>query len=297
MMTEANRRTVILLLVISILLVGLAIAIYVPPGKVGSGDQEFVVQEGDGSSLVARLLAQEGLVRNRYLFLFFLFSTGQEKKIKAGRYSLSSGMNIPEVAKILTEGRAESDDLVVTIPEGFNVWEIDRELTEQGLIQRGDFFKQAIFKEGFLFPDTYRLKKRQSAQQIIDELILKMKINFDNKANEDTRDQVVVASLLEKEVRRSEDMALVAGIIYKRLRQGMPLQIDASVAYGACLEQSQNFVKDVGNEALTSWGCDVTQVNLLKWIKIDGSYNTYTRTGLPLGPISNPGMDSILAAI
>jgi len=101
-------------------------------------------------------------------------------------------------------------------------------------------------------------------------------------------DQIIIASMLEREVQSDEDMRLVAGIMYKRMEIGMPLQIDATVAYGACLRQAEenNFGKN----------CDTSFIGVAREIPIDSKYNTYTRKGLPDGPISNPGLRAIDAA-
>ncbi len=269
--------------------------IYIPLGKEDSPPQEFIVQEGDGLSKVARLLAGENLVRSRYIFLLYTMAMGKEKGLQAGKYLLSKGMSTAEIAQVLSEGLAEHDDLVVTVPEGFNAWEIDRRLVEMGLISAGEFFAKAQSLEGQLFPDTYRLKRNQESgvmnqgETLIVELLAKMRQNFETKAGQVSTEQLIVASMLEKEVQKAEDMALVAGIIYKRLEIKMLLQIDASVAYGACLEEFKE-------ESLKFKSCDVTQVNLIKWIKIDGPYNTYLRGGFPAGPIANPGLRAIHAA-
>lgn len=310
MVVLKNKGLVICIAGLLALVVVAAWLVYIPPGASDSPPREFVIQEGDGLSKVARLLAEENLVRSRYPFLLYAVAVGEEKGLQAGKYLLSENMSMAEVVRILSEGLAEHDDLVVTIPEGFNAWEIDQRLAETGLIKAGDFFAKAQALEGQLFPDTYRLKKNQESgvmnqgEELIKELLGKMRENFEEKAGKISREQLIVASMLEKEVQKQEDMALVAGIIYRRLELGMLLQIDASVAYGACLQQMQsdnaklkNFRKDLENEAFLSWGCDVTEVNLIKWIKIDGPYNTYMRSGLPVGPISNPGYKAINAAL
>ncbi|MDO8495423.1 MAG: endolytic transglycosylase MltG [bacterium] len=299
-MTEVNRRALILVLVIAIALTGITIVIYVPAGKADSPKKEFIVSEGDGSSTVARLLAQEDLVRNRYWFLLYTLLVGKEREFKAGRYLLSPGMNIPKLVSILSEGKGETNDIVITIPEGFNVWEIDRRLAEQGLIKGGEFVKKAQAKEGYLFPDTYRLQgpqddKPRLATEIVDELFAKMTEHFQDQVGKSpNREQIIVAAMLEKEVQKSEDMALVAGIIERRLALKMLLQIDASVAYGACL---QGAGEEVPPRLSRKVFCDASQINLLKWLKIDSPYNTYMRVGLPAGPISNPGERAIQAAL
>lgn len=293
----SRRNLVWLFLSFAVLLAVMVVLFYLPPGKDADSQQAFMVREGDGLSKIARLLAQEDLIRSRYLFWLYVMASGTERDLKAGRYRLSRGMSMVDIAKTLAEGKVEHDDLAITIPEGFNVWEIDRRLAEIGLIKAGDFFKSASIKEGFLFPDTYRLKKSQNSQEIIDELILKMKVNFDEKdemVGLATWDQIVVASILEKEVQNSEDMALVAGIIYKRLDLKMPLQVDATVAYGACLNGAG---EEVPPHLSRQVFCDVSQVNLTKWLKIDGPYNTYMRPELPAGPIGNPGERAIQAVL
>lgn len=292
-----SRMGVVAFLGAVIFLGVLIFGLYLPLEKSPAQEQEFVVQEGDGLSKIARLLTQADLIRSRSLFWLYIMASGTERDLKAGHYLFSRGMNMLEIAEALIAGRAEPDDLVTVVPEGFNTWDIDRRLAEMDLIKAGDFFKSASIKEGFLFPDTYRLKKSQNSQEIIDELILKMKVNFDEKdeiVGLATWDQIVVASILEKEVQNSEDMALVAGIIYKRLDLKMLLQIDASVAYGACLNGAGEEVSPYLSRRVF---CDVSQVNLIKWIKIDGPYNTYMRSGLPEGPISNPGSQAINASL
>src|SRR3990167_9787031 len=176
---------------------------------------------------------------------------------------------------------------MVTIPEGLNSGEIAQVLGKNfNGLKNSDFQKN----EGYLFPDTYWFKEGETGG----EIIKKMTDNFEVKTRglvteisvSKLHEAVIIASLLEKEVKTENDMRLVAGIIYKRLELGMPLQTDATVAYGACL-----------SKWLSQRICDVVQVNLIENIKIDSPYNTYTRKGLPVGPISNPGLKSINSAL
>lgn len=258
----------------------LATLIWLPLGRSNGQPREFTIQPGDGSSKVARLLAEAGLVRSRYLFLFYTFLAGHEKDFQAGRYLISRQKNIPNLVGMFSRGEAESDDLTVTIPEGSNVFDLVKILKQAGVsdVDTLSFFAD----EGYLFPDTYRFPREIAAP----EIEKKMKGNFTNKTgNKFSKEQVIIASILEKEVRKAEDMALVAGIIEKRLIKGMPLQIDATVAYGACRE-----------EEIKNRGCDVSQVNLFKWLKIDTPYNTYLRSGLPPTPIANPGEQALIVA-
>ena len=106
-------------------------------------------------------------------------------------------------------------------------------------------------------------------------------------------DTLIKASILEKEARKEKDMRLVAGVIENRLARGMLLQIDATVSYGACL---RNFQFSIFSFQTLKY-CDVSQIGVANEIKIDGPYNTYTRAGLPAGPIANPGITAIQAVL
>lgn len=168
------------------------------------------------------------------------------------------------------------NDVKVTIPEGTNLADIDRILSQAGVFQNRTLLKLEYLElEGTLFPDTYRFNHGSTAEDII----VRMRKTYPD------RDTLIIASILEKEVKTAPDMRMVAGIIQKRLTAGVALQIDATVRYGVCYPK---FVK--------SEYCDVSQVNLVDNIHRDTAYNTYTRVGLPAGPISNPGLVALDAA-
>lgn len=265
--------------------------IYKPVDAKDKEKFEFVIQKGNSSSEAAGLLADNGLIRNRYLFLFYAILTGNEKKIKAGRYLISPSMNIPQILEIFTEGLAEPEGILITVPEGTNVADIGIILKKAG-IKEGDKILGAkgIELEGYLFPDSYRIRENDSSEAIIrifnDNFKRKVGATFRNVSSDNFKKAIIIASILEKEVKKEEDMRLVAGIIEKRLKLDMPLAIDAAVAYGACYPKF-----------LTGKYCDVSQVNLVDNIAVDSSYNTYVRKGLPPAPISNPGLVSVLAAL
>lgn len=167
-------------------------------------------------------------------------------------------------------------DVRVTIPEGTNLADIERIINGAGVtLQDRLLTAENLVLEGTLFPDTYRFDRKSSAVDIIVRM------------RKDTQDRrtLIIASLLEREVRTESDMRIVAGIIEKRLKAGMALQIDASVAYGVCLPK---FTAGIY--------CDVSKTNLVDNLKRDTAYNTYTRAGLPAGPISNPGLKALRAA-
>ncbi len=255
-----------------------------------------VIKEGEGAYAIAESLKKEGVIENKFIFIAYTFITGNEKKLQAGRYLFKPGVTVPDIINSIASGMAEPDDIVVTIPEGFNVWEIDKRLAGLGLITEGQFAKKYQSQEGQFFPDTYRFKKKGEtvdsiAGKMTNHLNLKFKefsLVFSSLVLEDT---LTRASVLEKEARNEEDMRLVAGVIRNRLARKIPLAIDATVAYGACLRIFKN------SNALKLKDCDVSQVGVGAEIRIDSPYNSYKRAGLPPGPIANPGIQAIQAAL
>lgn len=266
--------------------------------------KEIVISEGQGVSAIADILKLEGIIDNEFAFVVYAVITGNESKLQAGRYIFEPGVTIPVIVRSMAEGYAESDDIVVTIPEGFNVFDIDKRLALLGLIQEGEFAGKYHGDEGQFFPDTYRFDRKACSVQratCVDEIAQKMKNHLNLKFKDTSlvlstlvfNDTLIRASMLEKEARKEEDMRLVAGVIENRLERGMLLQIDATVSYGACLRNLQFTIYNLQ----TPKYCDVSQVPVGSEIKIDGPYNTYTRAGLPPGPIANPGITAIRAVL
>ena len=270
--------------------------VYAPIVRGDSGPVEVNIESGDGLKVVAKKLYDLGLIRSESHLVLYVKVRGDEDGLKAGRYLFSKSMNIPSIVLSIVSGDSETEDIEVTIPEGFNIWEIDKKLVQSGLISEGEFSSKYYQEEGYLFPDTYRLNSRDGVKIDLRELREKMKINFEKKIfgtykslTENDGSYLVIASILEKEAKTEDDMRLVSGIIYKRLELGMPLQIDAAVIYGACRREAAklNFIKN----------CDVTFQGPAIEIKIDGPYNTYIQKGLPPAPISNPGLIAIRSAL
>lgn len=256
--------------------------------------KEVKIKEGQGAYVIADILKKEGVIENKFVFIAYALVTGNEKKLQAGRYLFKPGDTVHGIVYSIASGFAETNDIVITIPEGFNVWEIDKRLVQFGLITEGEFAKKYQQQEGQFFPDTYRFDKEG---ETVDTIADKMKNHLNLKFKEFSlifsslvlRDTLTRASILEKEARSEEDMRLVAGIIRNRLAKKMPLQIDATVSYGACLRRfvAGNFKKN----------CDVTQMPVGAEIRIDSEYNSYMRLGLPVGPIANPGITAIQAVL
>ena len=246
--------------------------IYLPKSSALVEEKLFLVEKGQSLFQIGENLEKEGLIKNKFFFDFYLFLKEAQKKLQAGEYLISPSESIAEVAKKIISG--DTARISVTIPEGFTVKQIEEKLN---LKLPGENL------EGFLFPDTYQFPLMVSGE----EVVKKMRDNFEKKLTPDLREEierqgktifeiVTLASLIEKEVKTKEDRELVSGILWKRLKNNILLQVDATITY------------------LT--GKKTTKIPM-EDLQIDSPYNTYKYKGLPLGPICNPGLDSIKAAI
>jgi len=241
----------------------------------------FVVEKGQGSEKIAENLKNQGLIRSKWVFFYYIWLRGKSTKLQAGGYNLSLAMSISEIAKKILEGDVIKDWVKVTIPEGWSNKKIEERLYALGLIKAGEKLPQE--EEGYLFPDTYYFDREVS----IDEIIKKMRNNFDREVEEKLRREIekqgktlynilIMASLIEKEVISDEDRAIVAGIFWKRLEINYPLQSCATIAYILGIDKWRYSIEDT---------------------RIKSPYNTYTNIGLPPTPINNPGLSAIKAAI
>ena len=272
----------------------------VRPAASPARDIGFTVESGQGVNLISANLRRAGLIHSSFVFETYIWAIKSENKVIAGRYKLSSGMNIPQVTAALIRGTVAQNDKVTFIEgwnrndntdylqrQGFNGQEY-LQLTASSVTWRDDYpLTQAIpdngSLEGFLFPDTYAVTQDTKVISIIDKQLQ----NFESKLTptmiEDIRHSghtlfqiVTMASILEKEVPQHADKKMIADIFWKRIKANIGLQSDATI----------NFVTGKG-----------TTRPSLDDLKIDSPYNTYKYKGLTPGPISNPGLESIQAAL
>lgn len=289
------KKKIILVAVVAIAVItlGVTAVAFVPVSFRDLSQVEFRIERGDEISEIAQNLSESGLIRSELTFKILAVVLGKDKSLQAGLYKLDKTMSAYKIVNIFSNGRSESEDVIVTIPEGSNINDLDLIFTKSGLTQKGDLLKKDyVDREGYLFPDTYRFSPGTSLPDIVSRL----SENFNTKTVEvyrsrdlavgDTIKAVLVASILEKEVQTAEDMAIVAGIIEKRLSLGMRLEIDATTAYGECRPKW-----------LLGQNCETSDVNLIEGIKKTTPYNTYRIAGLPTGPISNPGIKALNAAL
>lgn len=269
-----------------------------------AGKIEFQIEKGESLNSVVERLYESDLVRNKFIVRSYLFFNGLETKVKPGLYILGPRYSVNEIFEKFNLGA----DLEVKVFEGWLALEIAEALSEFGVIKdSGDFLKLAknfdnsgrvyeflhqnrgVDLEGYLFPDTYKFE-RGSVESAIEKMLLnfrkKVILKYPDINPEELRNILIMASMLEREVKSDEDMRLVSGILWKRFESELPLQVDAALVYIKCV-----FMVDPESDSASCR--QLTNADK----KINSFYNTYLNKGLPPGPISNPGLRAIDAAL
>lgn len=270
-----------------------ATSVSIEPGL----EVEVAIPAGSSARAIATLLSDEGVIDSANEFELTVRDQGIANQLRAGTYRFITGMSIEDVLPLLLRGPI-ADAYRVTIPEGLRVTEIIDVLVEASGLPRGDF-ETALSQggvvtnlrtlptaptltdwEGLLFPDTYEFLRESPASRILQVLTDTMEERVGSvdwaqlgETGFDVYQGLVIASLIESEVRVADERELVSSVIFNRLAEGMPLQIDASVLYGIGTRDPALF----NNES-------------------ESPYNLYKYPGLPPTPIGNPGRASLEAA-
>lgn len=243
---------------------------------------DFMINKGSSVSLIGNNLEKAGLIRNGITFKFYVQVTNSQNKIQAGEFQLSPNLSMIGIVEKLKKGPTE---IWVTIPEGLRREEIANKFVvalnkdEEFL---NEFLDLTSSKEGYLFPDTYLFPKVATAPQIV----TKLTTTFNKKVSDATFQQIIMASLLERETFTDSEKPIVAGILYKRMENDWPLQVDATLQY------AKDSVKCKNTKDCKYWDPIYSEDKEIK-----SAFNTYKHFGLPPSPISNPGLTSIQAAI
>ncbi len=257
----------------------------------------YEVKPGQSLNSIARDLKDQGVLKNAEAFVLYGRVTRQIPNIKRGEYRFTTAMTPPQVMSVITSGFSIARAL--TIPEGYSVFEVADLLEKKGFassveVMSLSFDKSFIKKvlgvertslEGYLFPETYSFTKYMGAEKILSEMVRTFKENFDRIPKPFpfgwTDYQVItMASIIEKETGAPHERQIISSVFHNRLKKNMRLQTDPTIIYAKALK-SGKIVIDI-KKADLSWA---------------HPYNTYTRAGLPPGPISNPGFDAIKAAV
>ncbi len=243
----------------------------------------IVVEKGDTVTHVASVLYDKGIISHPRLFSLLLRGTGTSGRLQSGAYLFLNPQSLFTVAYRLVHASYGLPSAWITFVEGMTVREYG-ELLEAKLptVDATEFLQLAQDDEGYLFPDTYVFAPGTTEE----EIVMRLRTTFDAKLKPLTpdieasghtlQDVVIMASLVEKEARTDPNRRLVAGVLWNRLMHNMPLQVDAVFGY-------------IYNRDTYSPSYDD--------LKVDSPYNTYLHRGLPPGPIDNPGLESIDAAL
>jgi UPF0755 protein len=270
--------------VLFLLVAGLGFFFYeLQPASAAHDTAVFEIDPGEGFRTIIGRLHEAGVVRSVFATEAFSLLDGSALSLQPGLYKLDAGMSAPEVLHEIANGSKR--ETTVTIPEGSNLYRIDALLGDALVIHQGDLIAFAHGKnlEGTLFPDTYRFYTNTTAGDVV----RKMTDDFNAKAAPllqgdaaNASSDLIMASIVEKEVSNPDDQKIVAGILWKRFKAHMPLQADATVCYAM-----------QAREPLAAPDCAALD------LKIDSPYNTYLYKGLPPGPVGNPGISAIQAAL
>jgi len=261
----------------------------------------FTIEKGEGVNQISQNLFDVGLIKSKNYFEYYVWLNNVENRLQAGSYLLNTRQSIVELVKSLVEGRAVSDEREIKIIEGWTTKNIEEYLKENSIKASEGFLESVQDKnfvskisseypeldirllEGYLFPDTYRIYNNSTGEDIVVKMVSNLDKKLTPEMREDIKNQkksvfeiITMASILEKEVRSYEDMQIVSGIFWDRIKNGQGLESCATLAYILGVNKPVYSLEDT---------------------QIDSPYNTYKYRGLPPGPVSNPGINAIKAAI
>ena len=254
----------------------------------------FQIPPGSSSHKVSKILKKNKIINNETFFILAVTLMGYEKKLQAGKFNFQKDTNNFQLIKKLVYG---NESLVkVTVLEGWSLIQISKEIEKKIGIKQMDFLEvsrhpQFLKKlgivakslEGYLFPETYFFSERVSPESIIETMVFQFRKNFSNEFKNRMQDigfneieVITLASIIEGEAIFDIERSKVSSVYHNRLRKGMKLQADPTIQY---------IIEGPPRRLLN------------KDLKIESPYNTYLNYGLPPGPINNPGLQSIKAAL
>lgn len=273
--------------------------IYAPIDNLKQEGKYFEVRQDVSQNNSAQRLATSGFLRHALDLTLFEWMTGTSIYISEGTYYFSKGSSEYDIYRALQRGPTRLEK-TIRIIEGWNVKQIAEYLDKQNFGHSSQFIAetkkdwkrsfsflsgitQSSGLEGYLFPDTYRVYEDATAADIIQKMLINFGAKYSDQMLHDTKkigmtihEIVTLASIIEKEVPEDAHRLMVSDIFHRRLKKGMPLQADSTVNYVTGKNVLQASFGDISTES---------------------PYNTYAHSGLPLGPISNPGLSSLQAAL
>ncbi len=253
----------------------------------------FEIKKGETLNEIALNLKEEGFIKDRIGFVILMKILKSEKSFKPGYYIIESSFSVFKIKEKFIKGVSEK--VKITIPEGLTIYEIASILYNKGKINTDEFINicndinfikslgiDANSLEGYLFPTTYFFYYGEDAKSVAREMVLTLfkeieefNIGIEN-SNYTIHQILTIASMIQKEAAKEFEMPLISSVIYNRLKKNMKLQMCVTVQYALGKHKTRLLYED---------------------LEIDSPYNTYKISGLPPGPICNPGKSAIMAAI
>ncbi len=260
------------------------------------------IPSGSSTNKISNILKDEGLIKNKLIFKIMVKNKKADGKLKAGTYSLNTGMGVDTIIDEISKGGKNENVLRFTIPEGYELRQIADKLSKENLVDKKKFLsltsdkkyfqdKHPFLKElkngqsleGFLFPSTYEIYKDSTEEEIIEKMLTKFEQIYEKDIKENMgkydlslNEVVTLASIIEREGKRDDERELISAVFHNRLKKGMLLQSCATVQY----------VLGERKEVLSN-----------KDTQIESEYNTYIHEGLPPAPIASPGEKSLIASV
>lgn len=266
--------------------------LFVPPGQ-GSVVSDISFPPGSGIRNLSNKLKSSGVIRSSWHFALMTRLRGESHRLKAGDYSFSDDMTPDKILRKIVSG--EVNYRKFTLPEGYSIYQAAELLEQKGYFNKKAFIDKCLDKdllarlgikeasvEGYLYPATYNLSRGGNEEQLLEQMINRFNIAYSGirggeGAGKFSRHEILtLASMIEKEAISEDEKPLISSVFHNRLRLGMPLQSDPTAVYGFRAFSGKVMKSD---------------------IKRPSPYNTYLNKGLPPGPIGNPGMESVQAAI
>ncbi len=286
------------------LLVKVGLMIWEYTDNTSEDKQQVVVTIEEGATVdqMAALLKEAGVIRSPFVFKRKL-AASEYGHLQFGEFTLDTGWCLDDVIKVLATQGAQKESFSFVVPEGYSVEQICAKAVENDICTQEEFYdvlengsfsyeflneipqdRDVTYRlQGFLFPETYLFDSDTDAYVLINTMLAEFEEHYQNlktiPSDYSFYDIMTVAALVERESKLDEERATIAGVIYNRIQDNMLLQIDASVVY-----------------ACSNGMYDMDQV-LYEDLEIDSPYNTYKYPGMPAGPICNPGIASIKAAL
>ncbi|MBS4804116.1 MAG: endolytic transglycosylase MltG [Clostridium sp.] len=299
MKTLSKKTITIIIILLLILIASLYFVSTINNPLKGNEDIVVRVEDGDNFYSIINKLEEDKKLKSVPIIKLYVKVLGKNVDIKPGEYLLSKGSSVEEIINSLNT-ESSLNKVKFTVPEGYSIEDIASKLEDEGICSKNDFIlaikeyplpsyvkpneEKRYNLEGYLFPDTYIIEIGETPKEIINKMIKRFEEMLDEASkatnvivkDEDIETVVTIASMIEKEARLDNERPTIASVIVNRLNIDMKLQIDATVIYA------------LGEH-----------VNIVTYddLEIDSPYNTYKNYGLPVGPISNPGIESIKATL